>query len=89
LTESYLDVINEYKTIFEGICFNQSQTDYTPPKEHLEVWEKLKLEPLSADELAADIDYNRLILSLTALEVEGVIERNSEGRYALVKRSGV
>jgi DNA processing protein len=86
LTESYLDVINEYKAIFEGMCLSGTE-EYSPPKEHQEVWERLKLEPLSADELAADMDYGRLILSLTALEVEGVIERNSEGRYAVVKRT--
>jgi DNA processing protein len=83
LTESYLDVINEYKEILADICTRDEAPVYTPPEEHRDVWERLKLEPLSADELAAEMDYGKIILSITALEIDGVIERNSEGRYSV------
>jgi DNA processing protein len=90
LTESYLDIINEYKEIFADVCAKESAL-YSPPEEHRAVWESLKTEPLSVDELAAgvsaDMDYSRIILSITALEIEGVIERNAEGRYAIVRRA--
>jgi DNA processing protein len=91
LTESYLDVINEYKEIFSDICAREDVPPYSPPEEHRIVWERLKIEPLSVDELAADglsadMDYGRIILSITALEIEGVIERNAEGRYAVVNK---
>jgi DNA processing protein len=85
LTESYLDVINEYKDILADICVTEDAPPYSPPEEHREVWERLKTEPLSADELAQEFDYSRLILSITALEIEGVIERNAEGRYSAIK----
>jgi DNA processing protein len=86
LTETYLDVISEYKETFESICGREEEPSYSPPEEHRAVWERLNLEPLSLDELAAELDYGALILSLTALEIEGRIEKNSEGRYAITKR---
>jgi DNA processing protein len=94
LTESYLDVINEYKEIFSDICAKDGAPLYSPPEEHRDVWERLKIEPLSVDELAADglaadMDYSKIILSITALEIEGLIERNAEGRYAVVNRRGL
>jgi DNA processing protein len=84
LTESYLDIIHEYKDIFAGICGENDL--YTPAEEHRALWEKLKVEPFSMDELAAEMDYSSLILSITALEIEGVIEKNSEGRYAILRK---
>jgi DNA processing protein len=85
LTESYLDIINEYKDIFAGIVGGKTN-DYMPAEEHRALWEKLKLEPFSIDELAAEMDYSSLILSVTALEIDGVIEKNSEGRYAILRK---
>lgn len=89
--ESYLDIIEEFKNIFNASIKEEkpeSRRD-TPGGLNGRIYEAVKKEPLSADELCETLNVGVVDIMVAAaeLEIEGYITKNEAGDF--IPRSGV